>query len=210
MVLIVVGLITGARHKFTGYSWLILVGLGVYFLILRNNWLPFNMRPLTFPFLFISLGLYLITKNKNKNSFNFRRQKTLPPPNNIEGEAHYNDATNDYQSSGDYLDISSLLGSNEQHLISKNFKGGKVSCIFGGAVIDLTQADFEGVITIDMFTAFGGVELAIPANWIVKNELVVILGGVEDKRRSFRNSEVIKTVVLKGNVLFGGVEIKSY
>ena len=59
---------------------------------------------------------------------------------------------------------------------------------------------------------FGGVILIVPAHCQVKSELNVIMGGVEDKRNMQQNQVFPsdKILVLKGDVVMGGVEIKSY
>jgi len=51
----------------------------------------------------------------------------------------------------------------------------------------------------------------VPSHWMVKSEIVTIFGGVEDKRVM---STVIdtpdKVLILKGTVIFGGIEIKNF
>ena len=55
------------------------------------------------------------------------------------------------------------------------------------------------------------VALIVPAHWQIKSELITVFGGMEDKRQMLQNSEIeTKTLVLKGNCVFGGVEIKSF
>ena len=83
--------------------------------------------------------------------------------------------------------------------------------IFGGTELDLSQADLSGVAVIDLTTIFGGTKLLIPSNWSVKSEAVTIFGGIEDKRRMQATIEVPqKTLLLRGTVIFGGIDIKSF
>ena len=95
--------------------------------------------------------------------------------------------------------------------MSKNFQGGKITAAFGGADLDLTQVDFNGVITIQVDIIFGGVKLIVPPHWDIRTEVTNIAAGLEDKRH-FRDGGVdpSKVVVLKGTILFGGLEIKSF
>ena len=95
--------------------------------------------------------------------------------------------------------------------MSKNFQGGKVTAAFGGADIDLTQVDFNGVITIQIDIIFGGVKMIIPPHWDLRTEVTNIAAGLEDKRY-FRENGVdpSKVIILKGTILFGGLEIKSF
>ena len=63
-----------------------------------------------------------------------------------------------------------------------------------------------------MFCLFGGSKIIVPAGWRVKIEVTAIFGGYNDKRRSApKTDEVVeRELVLRGVVIFGGGEIKSY
>ncbi|MBK7650840.1 MAG: hypothetical protein IPJ20_08920 [Flammeovirgaceae bacterium] len=50
--------------------------------------------------------------------------------------------------------------------------------------MDLSQADINGSVIIDVTQIFGGVKLVIPSNWELKSDLTAILGGVDDKRNA--------------------------
>lgn len=64
-------------------------------------------------------------------------------------------------------------------------------------------------VTLEITTIFGGTKLIIPSNWEIKSEAVMIFGGIEDKRRMQTiTGQPEKTLILKGTVLFGGIEIK--
>jgi hypothetical protein len=58
---------------------------------------------------------------------------------------------------------------------------------------------------------FGGTKLIIPGNWQVKSEATSLFGGFTDKRH-IKPDQLIsdKVLLIKGVVLFGGVEIKNY
>jgi len=226
MLLVVMGLISGGRHNFRGAAWIVLMGLGIYFLIVENRLLPFDLRPFTLPIVLIAIGLFIILKRRNNpacdirsrgwhhrnRGWHHRDSDWRHSGGGLQGfQGTQEQGTTEDTSGGDYLDVNSLLGSNNRRVISKQFKGGRVSCIFGGAEIDLTQCDIEETVVIDIVAAFGGVDLTLPANWNVRNEISVFLGGVDDKRRSYAQpGGTTKTVILKGTVMFGGVEIKSY
>lgn len=64
---------------------------------------------------------------------------------------------------------------------------------------------------MELTTIFGGTKFIVPSNWTVKSEAVTIFGGLEDKR----NTQTLidnpdKILLLKGTVIFGGIEIKSF
>jgi predicted membrane protein len=111
----------------------------------------------------------------------------------------------------DFLDSTCIFSGSKKIIISKNFKGGDVVTVFGGTELDFSQADMTKPVTLEITTIFGGTKLIIPSNWEIKSEAVMIFGGIEDKRRMQTiTGEPEKTLILRGTVLFGGIEIKSY
>jgi predicted membrane protein len=77
----------------------------------------------------------------------------------------------------------------------------------------MAQADFSAPsVVLDCRVAFGGVELIVPSNWEVKNEISSSFGSVEDERSIQANisNETRKILILRGSCSFGSVEIKSY
>lgn len=209
VILIIIGIITGLRHRFRGFAWLALILIGLYFLAVENNLFSVNLRPYTIPVVLILLGImFMIKKHHNNCDTRSHRRRSFNTGGGF-GNTWMNNPTNAGNASDDFFEINSIFASNERRILAKNLKGGKVSCTFGGAEIDMTHADIDGEAVIDVFAAFGGMELAVPANWVVKNEISVILGGIDDKRRMYQPSEPVKTLILKGNVICGGVEIRS-
>jgi len=58
---------------------------------------------------------------------------------------------------------------------------------------------------------FGGTKLIVPEDWEVKSDALSLFGGFSDKRQEQpTNSEVKKILLVKGIVLFGGVEVKNF
>jgi predicted membrane protein len=93
---------------------------------------------------------------------------------------------------------------------SQNFKGGKITAMFGGSEIDMRGAALApGTQVLDIFVMFGGTHILVPPDWTVRVEVFSLLGGFGDKRYS--NLKVIpdseKTLVIKGFVMFGGGEV---
>lgn len=111
----------------------------------------------------------------------------------------------------DRINIDAIFSGVNRKLMTKNFEGGKITAAFGGIDLDLTSADFNGVITIQIDIIFGGVKMIVPPHWDIRTEVTNIAAGIEDKR-FFREGGVDpnKVVVLKGTILFGGLEIKSF
>ena len=114
-------------------------------------------------------------------------------------------------SQDDYIDTTSIFGGTKKNILTKDFKGGDVVNVFGGTELNLTQADINGTAILELTTIFGGTKLIVPSNWSVKSEAVTIFGGIEDKRQlppSLDQPE--KILLLKGTVIFGGIDIKSF
>ena len=81
--------------------------------------------------------------------------------------------------------------------------------LFGGSTLDLRDAVFESnVCEITIFCMFGGVEIIVPDGVNVDNRVVAAFGG-SDVRRLAPPSPSAPTVVLKGFVAFGGVDVKG-
>lgn len=112
------------------------------------------------------------------------------------------------------LEDSAIFSGVERRITSQDFQGGRVTAIFGGVELDLSDANMQGdEAAMEVNAIFGGVELRIPENWQVAFRGTPIFGGISDKTRAGRTVNVDdpsrKVLVLTGAVIFGGVEIKN-
>jgi len=204
IILIIIGLKIAVQSKFRNPGGYILLVVGSLFLL--DKQLPeLNMGNYIAPIAFISFGLMFIFRPKHHNREDWRTRwkkdwEYTPAP--------IYDATS---TEGDFLDATSVFGGAKKVIVSKNFKGGDITCFMGGAEIDLGKADIQGRVVLDLTNIFGGTKLNIPSHWDVKNEITAVFGGVEDKRSAYAlNIDPTKTIVLTGTAIFGGVEINSY
>jgi predicted membrane protein len=210
MLLIALGFFLGIRHGFRGGAWFILMLVGGVFLI--NEFFPeIMLRQYIWPAALIVLGLFFILKPRRHHRYlnesaDKKVDDKIEPALNAE-----NSRVSDTISSEDYIDTTSIFGGVKKNIISKNFKGGDITNIMGGSEIDLTQADINGTVTIDLTQVFGGTKLIVPSNWQVKAQMAAIFGGVEDKR-SVQNTTLDpnKLLIIDGTSIFGGIEIRSY
>lgn len=69
-ILLVIGLLIGAKRNFTGSKWLIMVWIGTYFTFF--DMIDISSSDYFFPFAFISLGLYLLFKQSFQHKFNIK------------------------------------------------------------------------------------------------------------------------------------------
>ena len=102
-----------------------------------------------------------------------------------------------------------ILRLQSKNINSKNFKGGAISTLFGGAEIDLRNSELdEGGAVVDVSTIFGGTEIRIPESWPLDIRSTAIFGGVENKT-SNEVKKKGKRLVIKSSTIFGGIEIKN-
>ena len=110
------------------------------------------------------------------------------------------------------IDIFTVLGGGDYSTRSQNLTGGTITAIFGGAKIDIRDADTEkDVIEIDIQALFGGVELRVPPHWQVTVKVLPVLGGVANKTTCLAEKMQVKKkhLILTGNAMFGGVDIRN-
>jgi len=224
VLLIAMGLFIGVRHNFRSPAWFILMVIGGVFLIKSDEFGRYfpgiNLNNI-WPVALIILGLFFILRPRRHrywhDQVNEQVQSKIDQalgahdePSNIKGEAAQGQAAQSFMSE-DFIDSTSIFGGVKRNIISKNFRGGDITNIMGGSEIDLTQADINGIVTIDLTQVFGGTKLIVPSNWQVKAQMAAIFGGVEDKR-SIQNTALDpnKILVLDGTSIFGGIEIRSY
>ncbi len=226
MIVILVGIVIGLKDGFKNFTWLIVVGVGVFFL--ADDIIP-NLRLGRFilPLIFLGIGLSIIASNRKKYATtpdpapptDFSEYGVRTEAENVIAEPGVKPADNTAEYSADenskyvenVLDIASVFGNVKKYVMTKNFRGGEIVTVFGGADINLMHADFHKVVELEAVNIFGGTRLVIPASWEIRSEVVSIFGGIEDKRQ-FSSIPVIpeKTLVLKGFCMFGGIEIKSF
>ena len=94
----------------------------------------------------------------------------------------------------------------EEDAVKGDYTGGSLVAIFGGVDLDLRQAKIKDGSVIEIFTFCGGVNITLPDDVIVKNEVRGFLGGTDDKTLSKDSAK--KTLYLKGECILGGLEIK--
>lgn len=111
----------------------------------------------------------------------------------------------------DYVDETAFFGGADRIITSQDFKGGKVTSIFGGSDINLVNARLApGTNVLDVFVLFGGTDIIVPPDMNVRVEVTAIFGGFSDERKIISENPDNDgcDLVIKGLVLFGGGEVK--
>lgn len=167
-----------------------LIGVGLALTAQKLGLMHFSLRD-WWPVFIILAGLSILTRGM------------LPRPGRHAGALPGTPRAN-----GELVDIDATFSAVKQRNDSTNFSGGRISSAFGGVELDLSQAVITGAdARLDISARFSGVELRVPREWLVAVEIASTFGGVEDKTTPPMNPG--PRLLLRGDVLFGGVEIKN-
>lgn len=220
IVLIVIGLYIGFKHRFSNFAWAVMVLLGIAFLM--DQEIPnLKISQFIWPLVIIAIGLLIMGGARGRHRRNFGRWREWRDQAGWKQDAesykewrsrgNWRSFTREGEPGVDFLDSTCVFGGVRKVILSKDFKGGDITNFCGGSEIDLTQADIKGKVVLDVTQVFGGTKIIVPAHWEVKSEIVAIFGGIEDKRRVPTGvADPEKVLVLDGTSIFGGIEIRSY
>lgn len=96
----------------------------------------------------------------------------------------------------------------QRRVSSPVFRHADLTAVMGGIELDLRQAGTGGgEAVIDVFVMWGGIEITVPPDWAVSNQVVPIMGGAEDKSTGTQTSQ--NRLILRGVAIMGGVEVKT-
>jgi len=108
-----------------------------------------------------------------------------------------------------YINTFAVMSGSE-HKPSLPFQGANLGAVMGGVKLDLTGAEMNGdTATIDVFAVMGGIEIWAPRDWDVTSKVVTFMGASVDKRRPAQTPTARKTLIVRGFVFMGGIEIKD-
>ena len=190
MLLVTIGVVMtlGASEKTAG---IIIMAVGGFFMIPLLFRETFHMYNMFWPSIFIIIGvIFIVTRRKG-----------------------WGGGTSKGIIGDDIIDYVNVFSGGERQITSQNFRGGKISAVFGGIELDLTKARLApGRNEIELACVFGGATIIVPDTWFVTIEVTPVLGGFSDSRKLSpgRTVESSSQLVIKGAVIFGGGEIKSY
>ncbi len=227
VLLIAIGLLIGLKSGFRNSGSIIMILIGSFFLIDQNN-PDLNFHNYIVPAILISIGLLHLLRPRNAWDFRARAWRYRnnefgnPPESPDSGGVDVNvpfsrdDATlsrinSEKDDIQEFLEVNAVLGGVNKIVLSKDFRGGHVNCFMGGAEINLLKADIRQTIVIEISNVLGGTKLIVPSDWLIKNNVTAILGGIEDKRTvNTAEANPKKVVIIRGTCVLGGIEISSY
>jgi len=224
ILLIAIGLFIGFRSHFRNFAWLILIMIGGAYTI-QDYYHNIQLERFILPGVLILVGFAFITgrgqhhrwqrrwhedwDNKREDwekNWDKKRWKYGMSGNVATGFS----TTREAYSSEDFIDSTSIFGGVHKKIVSKTFKGGDIVTIMGGTEIDLTQADFTGMIRLDVTQIMGGTKIIVPSHWEVRSEVNAIFAGFEDKRQQPAVVNLEKILIIDVTSIFGGIELKNF
>lgn len=201
VIFVLIGIVGFSRKRFFApLFWLI---LGFFFLIPRIAavypdsfpGVDFDFAHKYWPLLLIIFGMgYILKRISNKrrpyrkDAFHFHKTEEM---------------------SG-YFEKRVAFGGAKNIFLDPVFNGSSFSVVFGGVELDLRRTALpEGETYINIDAVFGGVVLYIPEDWHVETKLLkAVLGDIQDKRTITRPPGNSKKLIVQGDLVFGGCEIR--
>lgn len=207
-LLIAIGVFMGFRSMFRNTGWMVPILIGGVFMM--DEFYPgIELKRYLLPSVIIVIGLMMIIAKRPSHRRRFQRCN-----GNFEYRNRFSSRFEHVEdkSTGDFIDANAIFGGMKKIVMSKNFKGGELNCFCGGAEINLMNADINGSAKLEINNVFGGTRLIVPANWEIKSEMTAVLGGIEDKRQIQHGvtPDPNKVLLLEGNCVFGGIDIRTY
>jgi hypothetical protein len=201
-----VGALLISRRGQNGYgAGLFFILLGCFFFFGALNVWDFSYRRWIGPVILIWIGAALLMRNQ--------RPRYSPPPPSAGGpKSNAQDpfvprtAGEQFTDSRDFVHATVILGAFNRRCPSQKFRGGDLTAIMGGGKLDLRDAQIqEKEAVLSIFTLMGGLEIQVPAGWIIEPRFTPILGGYQD--RTTRVSESNQRLVINGTAIMGGVTV---
>ena len=183
----IVGLLSDKENDKKANAIVLIVG--ILLLLACQNIINFEIVwKLLLPIIIIIIGLSLIFKNTFNKDISKKIEKLNKKTKSDEG----------------YF---STFSSQDVKLDDEEFNGTTLNAVFGGITLDLRKSKIKEDVVINASAIFGGIDIFLPEDVIVKVKSNSIFGGVSNKKDT-KNKKDSKTVYINANCVFGGVEIK--
>ncbi|MDR1257846.1 MAG: cell wall-active antibiotics response protein [Tannerellaceae bacterium] len=195
MLLIVIGLVSFMkRNLMAGF---LLLCIGVYFILPRIPGIEGEWLSTYWPTLLILAGVVIL----------FRRHKA--PWHKCDGRFKGQERRKEQIEDG-FVVVDISFGNSSHIVMDPVFRGADLDASFGSISLDLRRTSLEAAETyIDIDCSFSGIIIFIPSQWTLKLEIDNTFGGCDDKRYVAQEADSGHKLIIRGDILFGGLEIKN-
>ena len=180
-----IGLFDGTKEGKLGNIIGILVG--VVLLLVAQGLLRFDIVfKLFIPAVLVIIGLYLLFGNVFRSKVTDKLRELKKESGN--GEA--------------------ICATFSEQFVTKNdekFENATVDAVFGSVVLDLSKAKIKDEAVITASAIFGGIDIIVPKDVVVKIKSTPIFGGVSNTTKT---KDAKKVIYIDALALFGSVEVK--
>jgi hypothetical protein len=203
-----------SNGRFWGWVW---TGLGSWLLLNSLGILRIRFWELIGPVLLIVIGWSIVRstmKADSPSAAGFTGTSEVPPLPGTALPRGERDAPGMPRShDGGRVNLVAVMGEAKRASNDHPFRGGEMTAIMGGCVLDLRQAVIApgDEARLNLVGLMAGHEIWVPTSWAVLSDVIPIIGGVDDKR--LRPLEALADnaprLRLKGTMIMGGVVIKN-
>jgi len=178
------------------------IAVGTLMILHRLGIIYFSWR-MAWPLVLIGAGLALVYRAMRGQGMPLHGMADDKPAGGAMGEAAAVVADGAHK-----LDVTAILGGFERRVHSQDFRGGEVTAVMGGCVLDMRGASIAGgEAVINVFAFWGGVTIKCPSDWTVVLQGTPIMGGFEEK--TVAPPDASKRLVIRGYAIMGGVEVRN-
>jgi predicted membrane protein len=215
MLMIIIGICSIVKRRVLHFHGFLFVCLGIFFIIPRVakifpsvfGDIDTNFIRDYWPVLLILAGIVFILRILCKPPASCCRRSRKYYNHFHEDRGRFRKEENYY--SGDFSKTS-IFGNGRYIVIDTEFTGGTLNSVFGGIELDLRKAYLpEGDTVLNIEAVFGGITIFVPDGWMLDVNVESVLGGIDDGRRISEPVDTSRRLILKGSIMFGGVEIKN-
>jgi len=181
----------------------IVAGFGVYLLAPKLGLVVPGISQIIYPSLLILLGLIVLFRKRCCPSKKWDRC-TPTRSLNIETEEVLEEGR---------IDEACVFSGSKRRFRSVLFKGGEVSCVFGGSELDFSEAQLPiGKTYLEVNCVFGGVTVLVPESWTVQIQVKSVFGDFVDRCSNvpIALKDPNRILVITGACVFGGGDIKYH
>lgn len=165
------------------------LAIGVLLLLACQEVIDFDIVwKLLLPIVIIVIGISLVFKNSFNKDANEKINELNKKLNSEEG-------------------YTATFSGQEIKLDNQEFKGTTINAVFGGVKLDLRNSIIKKDAVINASAIFGGIDIFVPDNIVIKIKPTSIFGGVENKKNQVEGKDTV-TLYINATCIFGGVDIK--